>query len=303
MTRTRRQVLGLLGIALGPVASLAAQQVAADSTPAGSFDFAPPGPVGPGDVILLRARLSPSVDAVVGVVFGREIRFYPGAEASTWQGLLGVDVDVTPGRHALALSGSRLGSIVASGRYDLDVVPRRFSTRRLRVASRFVDPSPAEQERSGREAARLAALFTQVTPRQWDGPFRTPLPAPPTSNFGIRSVFNGQPRNPHAGVDFTRPTGTPVSAPNAGTVALAEELYFTGNTVILDHGLGLFSLYAHLSRIDVTDDRAVTLGQTLGLLGATGRVTGPHLHWAIRVNGARVDPLSLVAALAQEPVR
>jgi len=142
-----------------------------------------------------------------------------------------------------------------------------------------------------------AAAPVAASPRHWSGGFRTPLSVRPNSNFGTRSVFNGQPRNPHAGVDFAAPAGTPVAAPNGGIVALAESLYFTGNTVILDHGLGLYSLYAHLSRLDVVPGRSVAAGDIVGLLGATGRVTGPHLHWAIRLNGARVDPLSLVAAL------
>jgi murein DD-endopeptidase MepM/ murein hydrolase activator NlpD len=233
---------------------------------------------------------------VTGSAFGHEVRLYADADGGTWRGLIGVDLDVAPGPHVVSLVGSRLGSLAARGEYQLTVEAKRFPTRRLRVDSRFVEPPASEEARIVREAERLAKVFTGLTPRRWDGPFRTPLPATPNSNFGTRSVFNGQARNPHAGVDFAGPTGTPVAAPNAGVVVLAENLYFTGNTVILDHGLGLYSLYAHLSRIDVALGGVATTGQTLGLLGATGRVTGPHLHWAVRLNEARVDPLSLVTA-------
>ena len=111
-------------------------------------------------------------------------------------------------------------------------------------------------------------------------------------------MFNGEPRQPHGGADFPSPTGTPIAAPGGGRVVLVRDLYFTGQTVVLDHGLGLYSLFAHLSAVDVHVGDVVEAGARIGLVGATGRVTGPHLHWAIRLNGARVDPLSLLDALA-----
>jgi murein DD-endopeptidase MepM/ murein hydrolase activator NlpD len=131
----------------------------------------------------------------------------------------------------------------------------------------------------------------------WSGAFERPVPQENNSAFGSRSVFNDQPRSPHSGADFLSPAGTPIHAPNAGRVMLAKELYFTGNTVIIDHGLGMFSLMAHLSAIEVHEHDIVKTGQLLGAVGATGRVTGAHLHWAIRINGARVDPLSVVIVL------
>jgi len=124
---------------------------------------------------------------------------------------------------------------------------------------------------------------------------------PANSAFGTRSVFNGQPRSAHGGADFLSPAGTPIHAPNAGRIVLARDLYFSGNTVVIDHGLGLFSMLAHLSAIDVHEGDGVTADQRIGLVGATGRVTGPHLHWAVRAGGARVDPLSLLAVLGREP--
>ena len=113
----------------------------------------------------------------------------------------------------------------------------------------------------------------------------------------MRSIFNGQARNPHNGADFMSPAGTPIQAPNAGRVALARDLYFSGNTIVIDHGLGLFSTLAHLSVLDVREGETVAAGQIVGRVGATGRVTGPHLHWAVRVAGARVDPMALLAVL------
>ena len=124
-----------------------------------------------------------------------------------------------------------------------------------------------------------------------------PVPHDANSAFGTRSIFNGKPRNAHGGADFLSPGGTPVHAPNAGRVAIARSLYFSGNTVVIDHGLGLFSTLAHLSVIEVLEGDPVSAGQVVGLVGATGRVTGAHLHWAVRASGARVDPLSLLALL------
>jgi murein DD-endopeptidase MepM/ murein hydrolase activator NlpD len=120
------------------------------------------------------------------------------------------------------------------------------------------------------------------------------------SAFGTRSIFNGLPRTAHGGADFLSAAGTPVHAPNAGQVVLARDLYFSGNTVIIDHGAGLFSMLAHLSTIDVREGDRAANDQVVGRVGATGRVTGPHLHWAVRVANARVDPLSLLALLGRK---
>src|SRR5690606_30907835 len=138
-----------------------------------------------------------------------------------------------------------------------------------------------------------------ISGRAWHGSVALPVAGRPSSNFGLRSVYNGQPRSPHGGVDFSSPTGTPVRAPAGGRVALAEDLYFTGQTVILDHGLGLFSVLAHLSAMQVEQGSLVDGGTVVGRVGATGRVTGPHLHWGIRLHGARVDPISLIVASSQ----
>jgi murein DD-endopeptidase MepM/ murein hydrolase activator NlpD len=157
------------------------------------------------------------------------------------------------------------------------------------------------QARIEREAADLQRIWRSPTgERAWTAPFVRPVPGASVSRFGTRSVFNGQPRSPHGGADFLSPSGTPIHAPNAGRVVLARDLYFSGNTVVIDHGLGLFSLLAHLSTIAAHEGDTVTAGQVVGLVGATGRVTGPHLHWAVRAADARVDPLSVLALLGPD---
>jgi len=154
-------------------------------------------------------------------------------------------------------------------------------------------------ERIREESERLRRIFASVTPeRLWRGAFVAPVPGSPSSSFGSRSVLNGQPRSPHSGADFHAPTGTPVKAPNAGKVALAADLYYSGNTVIIDHGFGLYSLFGHLSGFMAKEGEEVPGRKVIGYVGATGRSTGPHLHWAVRLSATRVDPLSLIAVLA-----
>jgi murein DD-endopeptidase MepM/ murein hydrolase activator NlpD len=132
--------------------------------------------------------------------------------------------------------------------------------------------------------------------RFWTGKFRTPLDGVNTGhNFGRRRVLNGEKRSPHTGLDMPAKTGTPIHASQRGRVVLAENLYFAGNAVILDHGLGVYTFYCHMSAIKVAVGDTVDVGKVIGLVGATGRVTGPHLHWSLIVNGARINPLQIVS--------
>ena len=209
-----------------------------------------------------------------------------------WTALAGIDLDTRPGRYRLRI---RQDDVPNTSRL-IRVVPKRFRVRRLRVAEAFVNPPPEVAEQIAADAKLLAETYERLTPRRWDGAFRLPVTGDPTSNFGTRSYYNGQRRAPHAGVDFTSAPGTPVYATNHGTVAVAAPLYFTGNTVVIDHGAQLFSVYAHLSEFQVKTGDIATHDTVIGLVGATGRVTGPHLHWSVRLTGARVDPLALVAA-------
>ena len=156
------------------------------------------------------------------------------------------------------------------------------------------DRVEVRQERIEREARELAAAWELSSDVPlWSGRFVDPVPDAANSAFGTHSVYNGVPRSQHSGADFASPTGTPVLAPGGGRVVLAESLYFTGGTVVIDHGLGLVSLLAHLSRIDVRVGTDVVTGAVIGLVGATGRVTGPHLHWIVRYGAVSVDPMSV----------
>ena len=246
--------------------------------------------VQPGELVLLTITASQANTAISVRAFERD---WPAFEddAHTWRVLIGIDLNATTGAHPVTItSGTERVTHV------LTVRRRVFPTRRLTVDPDLVNPPPEARERIQRETQRLNDIWGSSAPeRLWSGEFIAPVPDPANSAFGTMSVYNGQPRSPHSGADFLSPTGRPVKAPNAGRVMLAEALYFTGNTVILDHGLGLFSLFAHLSEIDVKTGDRVAEGDVVGKVGATGRVTGPHLHWTVRANGARVDPLSLLA--------
>ena len=215
------------------------------------------------------------------------------------QAILGVDLEKPPGTYPLSVHLQATGGKPASCTIQIPIRPGKFATERLQVGKEFVEPSPEQIQRANEERDKLRSIFDQVTPeRLWDGDFRVPLDGVTTGgNFGKRRVLNGQPGSPHSGVDFPAATGTPVHAAQRGRVALAQELFFSGNTVVVDHGLGIYTFYGHLSEIDVRVGDELQSGQVLGKVGATGRVTGPHLHWGLTVERARVNPLQLVKIL------
>jgi murein DD-endopeptidase MepM/ murein hydrolase activator NlpD len=224
-----------------------------------------------------------------GTFEGKRLAFFPGGHGVV--ALVGIDLDHPPGRFALRVESAKSGAATVL----LEVLAKQFPEERLTVPKTYTELDPATLRRVGREQKLLASLWPKSGPeRLWEGAFVKPADGPPGSPFGLRRFFNGEPRSPHAGVDFRAPAGAPVAASNRGKVVLARELFFTGNTVVLDHGLGVFTLYVHLSELEAAPGRIVEKGAEIGKVGATGRVTGPHLHFAARVGDARIDPLSLL---------
>jgi len=249
--------------------------------------------VRPGELVVLTLTLPASADAVRVRAFDHDLRPFR-VDERTWRVLVGIDLDAKPGSYPVRVSA---GAIHAT--HTLVVQPRAFPTRRLKVDEAFVTPPPSVQNQIDRDARFMAATWDASAPeRLWQDGFIRPVKEPANSAFGTRSIFNGKPRNAHGGADFLSPAGTPIHAPNAGRILAARLLYFSGNTVIIDHGLGLFSLLAHLSEIDVHEGDVITRGDLVGAVGATGRVTGPHLHWTVRLDGVNVDPMSLLYATA-----
>ena len=251
----------------------------------------------PGEVVAITVRAPEAVTAVGTVWRERPVTFVRRRDG-LWHALVGVDVEEAPGPRSVQIVARRSSGTNVVASHPLTLEPKQWRTRQLKVAARFVDPPASALPRIRKESEFLNGVFRETRAEQlWAGPFARPVEGVAVSGFGVRSVLNGKPRGPHNGADFAAGTGTPIVAPAAAVVVVARNLYYSGNTVILDHGFGLFSTMAHLSAFDVREGGSVERGQLLGKVGATGRVTGPHLHWSVRLLGARVDPESLLAAI------
>ncbi|MDD8031086.1 MAG: M23 family metallopeptidase [Acidobacteriota bacterium] len=209
--------------------------------------------------------------------------------------LLGLDVMAKPGHKALEIDLWSQGQKIERLVVTLEIAARDFPVRELTVDQKYVTPPKEVLARTKREAEILAMVYSVITPEYLaEGPFIMPCEGRLSPNFGQRRVYNKVPRSVHTGVDIAVPLGHPIKASNSGRVVLASDLYYSGKTVILDHGLGLFTSYSHLSKLLVKRGETVQTGQVIGLAGSTGLSTGPHLHWGAKIHEARVDPLSLL---------
>jgi murein DD-endopeptidase MepM/ murein hydrolase activator NlpD len=247
-----------------------------------------------GKAFLLKMPNEPGIESVKVLWQNKKIPYVRVGDE--WIAVVGVDLDVKAGKYPTTVEITR-STGTEKETVDVQVAAVKFPTTQLKVADRYVELNARDLARANSEAKEIETIHNTVSEEiLWTQPFQSPVEGITAgSNFGHRRVFNGQGRNPHNGADLRATTGTPIHSSNRGRIVLAKNLFFTGNTVIVDHGLGIYTLYAHLSRIDVKKGDMVDRGQLVGLAGATGRVTGPHLHWGVRVQGARVDPFSLVA--------
>ena len=253
-----------------------------------------------GSLLLAEVKSAKPLTEIKGYWGGRTVLFWQeGNTTVVHKGLLGVDLEKAPGAYELKVTGQTTSDEKIACSATIEVRAGRFATEKLTVGKQFVEPSAEQIKRADEERQKLRDIFDQVTPqRLWDGMFRIPLDGATTgSNFGRRRILNGNPGSPHGGADFPAVTGTPVHAAQRGRVVLAEELFFSGNTVVIDHGLGIYTFYGHLSEIDVKVGDQLETSAVLGKVGATGRVTGPHLHWGLTVERARVNPVLIVKLL------
>ncbi len=209
--------------------------------------------------------------------------------------IIGIPADAEPGPRRMAVR-------TASGAAGVDflVVAKEYPEQRLNIANpRLVNPLAEDLRRIRREAViQRAAYALRTAPRRRLAPFTRPVAGVVSSPFGLRRILNGEPRARHSGLDIAADSGTPVRAPAPATVAVIGDFFFNGNTVLLDHGGGLVTMYCHLHRIDVGDGQEVARGDTIGAVGASGRATGPHLHWTVSVQEVRVDPEQVLAAFS-----
>ena len=230
--------------------------------------------------------------SVEGEWLGHKLEFF--RHEGKWLALGGVDVEAKPESSTLHITASTPSGTLDLSR-SIEIHPAHYRTGKLSVAPKFVEPGPEEQKEIAADRAEKDKIFAaSASEAMWRGSFREPVTSPPTDSFGTRRMFNGKLASIHKGMDFRAPSGSVVRASNSGVVVLARHLYYEGNCVIIDHGLGLYTLSMHFSRIDVHEGQHVESGDKLGLSGATGRVTGPHLHWAVRWQNAYLDPAKLL---------
>lgn len=242
---------------------------------------------------LIRIAL-PNVQEVTGEWLEKKLTFFQSSDDRSWFALVGLDVEAPVGSSTLKIEARRGGSLIHLD-LPVEIHPAKYRTESISVAPRFVEPNPEDLKEIEADNQIKNRVFAVSAPEPlWHGSFRPPVISSATDSFGVRRMYNGKLASIHRGTDFRAGRGTPVRAANSGTVVLAQRLYYEGNCVIVDHGLGLYTLSMHFSKIDVHVGQQVQTGQRLGLSGATGRVTGPHLHWAVRWEGAYLDPAKLL---------
>lgn len=251
-----------------------------------------------GEVIVIRLANIDAATKVIGRFQGRTIPLFAdgdGKHPADYVGLLGIDLQDIPGTHELKVE-IQMGESVSQRSINVLVVKERFAVEHLKLPKDKVDLDDKAAARWKAEQEQIRkALAEESAMRLWRAGFVEPVRGKRTGIFGSMRIMNGQPRNPHSGEDIGAPAGTDVIASNDGVVRLTVDHIFSGRGIYVDHGLGLYSMYFHLSEVLVKDGDLVKAGQVIGKVGATGRATGPHLHWGAKINGARVNPYALLA--------
>lgn len=253
-----------------------------------------PRAIAAGSPCLFRVHLAGSPSSVHAKWMGRELDFFPSAGHHVWYALGGVDVESKPGNYTLEIEITLANGQILKQQKTVLVAPGNYKHETLRVPERFVQPDPETLQRIEAERKIKDAAFAHEDPEpEWSGKFVAPIDTTVTEGFGTRRTFNGKLASVHRGLDYHAKPGTPIRAANSGEVVLARELFYEGNCVIIDHGQKFMTLYMHLSHLEVSEGEKVEKGQEVGLSGATGRATGPHLHTAVRWQGAYLDPAQL----------
>src|SRR5271166_1624965 len=255
-----------------------------------------------GSVCLFTVAVKGAAQKVTAQWMGHDLTFSPGS-GGAWYALAGVALETKPGSYELGFEAVMRDGRVLHQVRPVTVQAAKYKTSRLIVPQKYVTPDPETLKRIEAEKEIKNAAFAHFIPApEWSGKFVAPVPSEVSETFGTSRTFNDKLASVHRGEDFRAPSGTPVQASNAGEVVLARELYYEGNCVVIDHGLGFMTMYMHLSKFEVKEGDKVEKGQIIALSGGTGRVTGPHLHLSVRWSGEYLDPGKLLALkLPQRP--
>lgn len=252
-----------------------------------------------GGVAVLRWQGEPAMDVAVARHSGET--FFLDRDEKGMFALVGIDVMADEGISSLEVAGIDTAGENHFKTIHLSVTDAERPVDRLTLPPHLVTPQdPETLKRIERESAELRKIFNRNSGPFFGGEFSRPVPEPISSPFGTRRILNGTPKSPHSGTDFRSPLGRLVGAPAKGRVVFIEDLYYTGLTVVLDHGNGIYSLFAHLSRALVELGQELDIDQPLGRVGSTGRSTGAHLHWTMKIRGNKIDPMELLARYGQE---
>lgn len=250
----------------------------------------------------VRVPLSPA-EKIVNIesqYAGHEILFFKESSTPTFEeyvALVGIEFGLEPARSTLKVQVQTSQRTYNEER-KIAMLPGEFPFEKLTVPPKTVSPSAKQMKQIEKDRAALKAVYAQVLEEKlWDPPLVLPIQSTITSIYGSSRLYNGKKQNAHLGTDLRAIIGTPIRAPIRGKVVLAKPLFFTGYTVILDHGYRFFTIYAHMSKINVKERTMVSKGEVIGLSGATGRVSGPHLHWGTQVHGVKVDPMQVIQFL------
>jgi murein DD-endopeptidase MepM/ murein hydrolase activator NlpD len=254
-----------------------------------------PSPLMNGSPYLITVSLPNEALSVTGDWQTHRILFFSNSDHRTWFAIAGVDVELAPGSHPLTLEANLKDGTQQTIHQQLTIETAPYLQVPLTVPDKFVEPnSKALKKVAADQIVKNKAFASSSPTRLWSGSFLPPLPlAPESDSFGNQRLFNGKVASVHHGLDYHAKLHTPVAAINSGRVVLARPLYFEGGCIVIDHGLGLMSVYMHLSKIEVAVGRRIRRGQVIALSGASGRATGPHLHLGVRWQGTYVDPAKL----------
>lgn len=259
--------------------------------------FWQPNELHQGSPMFITVELDKPATRVAGNFVNKPFHFFhEDGNTKVWHALAGVDLETTPGEYGLDVTATLAGGRVAKKTTQVSVAAGDFRTGDVTVPENYVNPTPEEQKQIADDGVLKKRAYERSSPHiLWSGNFVKPVSAPASPSFGESRILNEEKTSLHTGTDYPVKEGTAVLAANSGTVLLTRDLFYEGNTVILDHGDGLVTVYLHLSRIDVKEGDKLKKGDRIGLSGASGRVTGPHVHFGVRWQGVWLDPVQMLA--------